>query len=82
MLSMLHFGKGFDDEVEVSDETNFAVFYDYRDGDWDLYEQAAGEPQPAGFSLQATGFRRSEVSARGLGRPPPREVTASLDWEP
>ncbi len=37
MVSMLHFGKGFDDIVEVSDETNFAVFYYYRDGDWGLY---------------------------------------------
>ncbi len=37
MLSMLHFGKGFDDEVEVSNETNFAIFYYYRDGDWELY---------------------------------------------
>ena len=37
MVSMLHFGKGFDDEVEVSDETNFAIFYYYRDGDWDVY---------------------------------------------
>jgi len=37
MLSMLHFGKGFDGEVEVSNETNFAIFYYYRDGDWDLY---------------------------------------------
>ena len=37
MLSMLHFGKGYDDEVKVSDETNFAIFYYYRDGDWDLY---------------------------------------------
>ena len=37
MLSMLHFGKGYDDVVEVSDETNFAIFYYYRDGDWDLY---------------------------------------------
>ena len=36
MVSMLHFGKGFDDPVEVSDETNFAIFYYYRDGDWDL----------------------------------------------
>jgi spermidine synthase len=37
MLSMLHFGKGFDDEVEVSNEINLAIFYYYRDGDWDLY---------------------------------------------
>ena len=37
MLSMLHFGKGFDGEGEVSNETNFAIFYYYRDGDWDLY---------------------------------------------
>ena len=37
MLSMLHFGKGFDDAVEVSDQTNLAIFYYYRDGDWDLY---------------------------------------------
>jgi spermidine synthase len=36
MVSMLHFGKGFDDDVEVSDETNFAIFYYYRDGDWEL----------------------------------------------
>ena len=36
MVSMLHFGKGFDDEVDVSDETNFAIFYYYRDGDWVL----------------------------------------------
>ena len=26
-----------DGEVEVSNETNFAIFYYYRDGDWDLY---------------------------------------------
>ena len=36
MVSMLHFGKGFDDQVDVSDETNFAIFYYYRDGDWAL----------------------------------------------
>jgi spermidine synthase len=36
MVSMLHFGKGFDDAVDVSDETNFAIFYYYRDGDWEL----------------------------------------------
>ena len=29
--------RGFDGEVEVSNETNFAIFYYYRDGDWDLY---------------------------------------------
>ena len=34
MLSMLNFGKGFDTEVEVSDERNLSVFYYYRDGDW------------------------------------------------
>ncbi len=40
MLSMLHFGKGtLDDidEVDVSEESNLAVFYYYRDSDWDLY---------------------------------------------
>ena len=37
MVSMLHFGKGFDDEVEVSNETTLAVFYYYRDGDWEAY---------------------------------------------
>lgn len=37
MVSMLHFGKGFDDEVEVSDHSNLVVFYYYREGDWDLY---------------------------------------------
>ena len=37
MLSMLHFGKGFEGAVEVSDQTNFAVFYYYREGDWDVY---------------------------------------------
>jgi spermidine synthase len=37
MVSMLHFGKGFDDEVEVSDEANFAIFYYYRDGEWDVF---------------------------------------------
>jgi len=36
MVSMLHFGKGFDEQVDVSDETNFAIFYYYRDGDWAL----------------------------------------------
>ena len=37
MVSMLHFGKGVEDDVAVSDATNFAVFYAYRDGDWDLH---------------------------------------------
>ncbi len=40
MVSMLHFGKGTLDgagEIEVSDESNLAVFYYYRDSDWDLY---------------------------------------------
>ncbi len=37
MVSMLHFGKGFEDDVTVSDETNFAVFYSYRDGEWELH---------------------------------------------
>ncbi len=37
MVSMLHFGKGFDREVEASDHSNLAVFYYYRDGNWDVY---------------------------------------------
>ena len=40
MLSMLNFGKGtFDDidEIEASGESDLAVFYYYRDSDWDLY---------------------------------------------
>ncbi|MEM7351305.1 MAG: polyamine aminopropyltransferase [Acidobacteriota bacterium] len=40
MVGMLHFGKGIVEgagELEVSDEANLAVFYYYRDSDWDLY---------------------------------------------
>ena len=40
MVGMMHFGKGtFDDlsEIEVSNTSNLAVFYYYRDSDWDLY---------------------------------------------
>ena len=40
MVSMLHFGKGFDAaeaNIEASDHSNLAVFYYYRDGNWDLY---------------------------------------------
>ena len=40
MTSMLNFGKGVMDDldtVNVSDELNFAVFYHYREGEWDLY---------------------------------------------
>lgn len=40
MISMLHFGKGVFDELEtidVSEESNLAVFTYYRNSDWDLY---------------------------------------------
>ena len=37
MVSMLYFGKGFDKQVDASDHSNLAVFYYYRDGNWDAY---------------------------------------------
>lgn len=40
MAAMLHFGKGFlagVDDVRSSSYADLAVFYEYRDGSWDLY---------------------------------------------